>query len=123
MTIGLGIAAVVVGVLLFGGISQQLFSKVERNQFSIEINLNPGSSLDETTKVVNGLEKVLKADERVAFYTSFIGQSSPRFHTLYAPNLPAKNYAQILVTTISDDATVEVLNEYDEKYADMYPNA
>ncbi|HAI38873.1 MAG TPA: AcrB/AcrD/AcrF family protein, partial [Maribacter sp.] len=120
---GLGIAAVVVGVLLFGGISQQLFPKVERNQFSIEINLNPGSSLDETTKVVNGLEKVLKADERVAFYTSFIGQSSPRFHTLYAPNLPAKNYAQILVTTISDDATVEVLNEYDEKYADMYPNA
>jgi len=123
LTIGLGIAAVVVGVLLFGGISQQLFPKVERNQFSIEINLNPGSSLDETTKVVNGLEKVLKADERVAFYTSFIGQSSPRFHTLYAPNLPAKNYAQILVTTISDDATVEVLNEYDEKYADMYPNA
>ncbi|MUH34379.1 efflux RND transporter permease subunit [Zobellia amurskyensis] len=123
LTIGLGIAAVVVGVMLFGGISQQLFPKVERNQFSIEINLNPGSSLDETTKVVNGLEKVLKADERVAFYTSFIGQSSPRFHTLYAPNLPAKNYAQILVTTISDDATVEVLNEYDEKYADMYPNA
>lgn len=123
LTIGLGIAAVVVGVLLFGGISQQLFPKVERNQFSIEINLNPGSSLDETNKVVNGLEKVLKADERVAFYTSFIGQSSPRFHTLYAPNLPAKNYAQILVTTISDDATVEVLNEYDEKYADMYPNA
>ncbi|WP_159303784.1 efflux RND transporter permease subunit [Maribacter litoralis] len=123
LTIGLGIAAIVVGVMLFGGISQQLFPKVERNQFAIEINLTPGSSLDETTKVVNGLEKILKADERVAYYTSFIGEGSPRFHTLYAPNLPSKNYAQILVTTISEDATVEVLTEYDQKYADMYPHA
>ncbi|WP_276168097.1 efflux RND transporter permease subunit [Zobellia alginiliquefaciens] len=123
ITVFSGIAAIVIGVLLFGGVSQQLFPKVERNQFSIEINLAPGNSLEETAKVVTRFEEILSADERVADYTSFVGQSSPRFHTLYAPNLPAKNYAQILVTTISDDATVEVLNDYDEKYADMYPQA
>lgn len=123
LTIGMGIAAIVVGVMLFGGISQQLFPKVERNQFSIEISLAEGHSLEETTKVVHGLEKILSTDERVENYTSFIGQSSPRFHTLYAPNLPSTTYAQILVTTVSDDATVEVLNDYDEKYADMYPHA
>ncbi|WP_324027697.1 efflux RND transporter permease subunit [Maribacter sp. BPC-D8] len=123
LTIGLGIAAIVIGVVLFSGVSQQLFPKVERNQFAIEINVAPGNSLNETAKVVDGLEEILKVDERIENYTSFIGTSSPRFHTLYAPNLPAKNYAQILVTTIDDDTTVEVLKEYDEKYADMYPQA
>ncbi|MRI00589.1 MMPL family transporter [Kriegella sp. EG-1] len=123
ITVFSGIAAIVIGVLLFGGISQQLFPKVERNQFSIEISLAPGNSLEETAKVVTELEKILSADERITDYTSFIGQSSPRFHTLYAPNLPAKNYAQILVTTITDEATVDVLNDYDERYADMYPQA
>ncbi|WP_027066757.1 efflux RND transporter permease subunit [Maribacter sp. Hel_I_7] len=123
ITIFSGIAAIVVGVILFGGVSQELFSKVERNQFSIEISVAPGSSLKETAKVVTEFEKVLSVDDRVENFTSFIGQSSPRFHTLYAPNLPATNYAQILVTTISDDATAEVLRDYDEKYADMYPQA
>ncbi|WP_047244908.1 efflux RND transporter permease subunit [Maribacter thermophilus] len=123
LTIGLGIAAIVIGVMLFGGISQQLFPKVERNQFSIEISLAQGHSLEETAKVVKGIEKILAADGRVDDYTSFIGQSSPRFHTLYAPNMPSTTYAQILVTTVSDEATEEVLKEYDEKYADMYPHA
>jgi multidrug efflux pump subunit AcrB len=123
LTIFSGIAAIVIGVILFGGISQQLFPKVERNQFAIEISLAPGNSLEETAKIVTEFEEILSVDERVTDYTSFIGQSSPRFHMLYAPNLPAKNYAQILVTTISDDATVEVLNDYDVKYADMYPHA
>ncbi|MBC7000809.1 efflux RND transporter permease subunit [Cytophaga sp. FL35] len=123
LTVFSGIGAVIVGVILFGGISQQLFPKVERNQFSIEISLAQGHSLEETAKVVKGLEKRLASDERIEDYTSFIGQSSPRFHTLYAPNLPATTYAQILVTTSSDKTTEEVLRDYDEKYADMYPHA
>ncbi|SFU46507.1 Multidrug efflux pump subunit AcrB [Pustulibacterium marinum] len=119
----LGIAAIAGGVFLFSLLSQELFPIIERDQFAVEIYLSKGSNLVETTKVVDGFEEVLAKDERVAHYTSFIGTSSPRFHMVYAPNLPQKNYAQILVTTISDDATEEVLREYDEKYSEMYPNA
>ncbi|GLB49184.1 efflux RND transporter permease subunit [Neptunitalea lumnitzerae] len=123
LTLFLGIGAIVVGVLLFSGLTQQLFPIIERNQLAIEISLPEGYNLDETGNVVKDVEDILANDERVVSYASFIGTSSPRFHTLYAPKLPAKNYAQILVNTIDDDATEEILEEYQEKYSDSIPGA
>ncbi|MEH6659942.1 efflux RND transporter permease subunit [Leeuwenhoekiella marinoflava] len=123
LTISLGIAAILLGVFLFSSVTQQLFPLVERNQFAVEINLAKGYNLHKTDSIVKGFEKVMENDDRIVNYTSFIGNSSPRFHTLYAPNLPAKNYAQILVNTVDEDATAEVLREYDEKYSEMFPEA
>ncbi len=123
ITVVVGVLSIVLGMIIFSNVSQELFPIVERNQFAVEVNLNKSSNLEETAKVVNEFEKVLANDDRVVNYTSFIGSSSPRFHMVYAPNLPAKNYAQILVTTTSEDATEEVLRDYDEKYAKKFPNA
>ena len=123
LTVLAGILAVLVGGYLFSNVSQELFPIVERDQFAVEVTLSQGSNLEETAAVVNKFEKILAKEERVENYTSFIGESSPRFHMVYAPNLPAKNYAQILVTTTSNDATEELLEEYDKKYAEMFPNA
>ena len=123
LTVLAGILAVLFGGYLFSNVSQELFPIVERDQFAVEVTLSQGSNLEETAAVVNEFEKILTKEERVENYTSFIGESSPRFHMVYAPNLPAKNYAQILVTTTSNDATEELLEEYDKKYAEMFPNA
>ncbi|MAN27159.1 MULTISPECIES: efflux RND transporter permease subunit [Mesonia] len=123
MTVLVGLLSIVVGIVLFSKLSQELFPVIERNQFAIEVYLSKNSSLAETEKVVKEFEKVLAKDDRIENYTSFIGTSSPRFHVVYAPNLPAKNYAQILVTTTSDDATEEVLIEYDKKYSELFTNA
>ena len=123
LTVLAGILAVLFGGYLFSNVSQELFPIVERDQFAVEVTLSQGSNLEETAAVVNEFEKILTKEERVENYTSFIGESSPRFHMVYAPNLPAKNFAQILVTTTSNDATEELLEEYDKKYAEMFPNA
>ncbi len=124
LNIAVGLASIILGIILFSTLTQELFPIIDRNQFAIEVYLAEGSNLDETSKLVSEFEeKVLKEDERVLNYTSFIGESSPRFHMVYAPSLPAKNYAQILVTTASDDATVEVLKDYDTNYAEMFANA
>lgn len=123
ITVFLGILAVVVGIGIMGVLPQQLFPKVERNQFAMEVYLPSGYSLAQTDSVVKGMEKVLKKDRRIINYTSFIGSSSPRFHSVYAPNLPAKNYAQILIKTASEDATEEVILEYEKKYGNHFPSA
>ena len=123
LTLFLGAVSIVLGIILMGFISQQLFPKVERDQFAIEISLAKGYNLSQTDSVAKKVEKILSKDERIVSYTSFIGSSSPRFHTLYAPKLPAENYAQILVNTTSEEATEEVLREYDEKYSDIFPEA
>lgn len=123
LTILFGILSVVVGVFFMASLPQQLFPKVERNQFAIEIYLPNGYRLEQTAEVVKEMEAIMTKDERITNYTSFIGASSPRFHTLYAPNLPAKNYAQILVNTTTEETTEEVLSEYQKKYSDRFPQA
>jgi len=123
LTVFFGIMAVVIGIAIMGVLPQQLFPKVERNQFAMEIYLPSGYNLPQTDSVVKGMERILKQDKRIVTYTSFIGSSSPRFHSVYAPNLPAKNYAQILIKTASEDATAEVIVDYQHKYSNLFPSA
>jgi multidrug efflux pump subunit AcrB/outer membrane protein TolC len=123
MVIAIGIGSVVGSVLLFQLTDQQLFPEMERNQFAVEVYLPTGSSLKSTRKVVDSLESVLLKDKRVTNVTSFIGTSSPRFHTVYAPQMPASNFGQLLVNTKSDKATREIVNEYSPQYSDNFINA
>lgn len=117
------IGVLVLTVFIFKSLDQQLFPELERNQFAVEVYLPTASSLENTTKIIDSLEDVLLKDKRVTNVTSFIGCSSPRFHTMYAPNMPSSNYGQILVNTVSDKATRAIVSDYNEKYADNFTNA
>ncbi|QES89243.1 efflux RND transporter permease subunit [Rhizosphaericola mali] len=123
ITLVLGILAVLGGLFMMAKLPQMLFPKVERNQLAIEIYLPNGYSLNQTDSVVKKMETIMSKDNRIESYASFIGTSSPRFHTLYAPNLPAKNYAQILVNTTSEETTEDVLADYEKNYSNRYPDA
>ena len=46
-------------------------------------------------------------EKEVVNYTSFIGSSFPRFYYNVNPQLPDKNYAQLLVSTESAEVTPE----------------
>ena len=114
---------VLVGVGFFFLLDPELMPKAERNCFAVEIHLTEGTSLDQTTVVVDSLAKILNADPRVTNVTAFVGMASPRFHATYAPQMGGENYAQFIVNTISDKATVEVISEYQPKTENMFPNA
>lgn len=123
LTITLGVLSVVLGGLLLVLVPRQLFPKVERNQFAVEIYLAEGATLPQTAAVSDSLEKRLMADKRVVNVAAFIGTSSPRFHTTYAPNFPAKNYAQLIVNTQTADDALALLNEYERTQRNAFPNA
>ena len=121
--LALGILSVVASLFIASKLPQQLFPKVERNQFAVEINLQKGRSLAATDSVVHRIEAILRADKRVLNVTSFVGASSPRFHTVYAPSMPSRSYAQILVNTVDNKTTEEMLDEYAVKYRGAFPDA
>lgn len=123
LTMSVGLLTVVGSGVLGVSLPQQLFPKAERNQFAVEVYLPTGRSLSQTDEVVRRIEKQLGSDKRVVNYTSFIGESSPRFHTLYAPNMPSRNYAQLVVNTTSDDTAVEVLTDYEKRFRGAFPEA
>ncbi len=122
-TLGIGIGSVLIGILLFASLPQRLMPIAERNQFAVEFYLPKGTAIEQTAAVADSMEHILKKDKRVVSVTSFIGSSSPRFQTSYAPQLPGSNYAQFIVNTLNNEATVELLNEYTGKYMNYFPNA
>lgn len=123
LTIGIGVIILILSVLLFTVTPVQMMPVAERNVFAVEVHLQPGSSLDQTTIVSDSMQHILMRDPRVQSVTSFVGTSSPRFMATYAPSLPSEDYAQFIVNTESNSATEELLEEYSEKYADYFPQA
>ncbi|MBK7909100.1 efflux RND transporter permease subunit [Candidatus Pollutiaquabacter sp.] len=122
-TILTGVVSVALGIAILALVPRQLFPKVDRNQFAVEIYLPEGSTLEQTAFVSDSLEQMLMKDKRVVNVAAFVGTSSPRFHTTYAPNFPSKNYAQLVVNTQTADDALSILNEYETKYRNFFPNA
>ncbi len=123
-TILFSLIIVLLGCFLFTKINIQMLPKAERDSFAVEIHLAAGSSVEQTSAVADSLSNLLMTDDRVESITSFIGMSSPRFHMTYAPEpMPSKSYSQFIVKTKSEAATKEMMEEYSQKYENIFPCA
>lgn len=122
-TIIIGVACVVLGGWMFVKTPMQLMPIAERNQFAVEIFMPSGASVERTTEVADSLERILAKDPEVVSIASFHGCSSPRFQTTYAPQIGGPNYAQFIVNTKSNQATIDVLNRYTDTYESWFPDA
>jgi multidrug efflux pump subunit AcrB len=118
-----GLAVIVIGILAFALVPQELFPTLERNQFAVEIYFKKGTALEKNGRTTRAIAELIKKDKRVTDVISFVGTSSPRFHTLYAPKMPSSDYSQILVVTKTNKDTEKMVREYDAKYRDAFPEA
>jgi len=118
-----GIAVVLLSTLIAPTLKIRLFPYADRDQFAIEIFLPDGRGLAETETIADSVRHVLEKDEDVVSTTGFIGCSSPRFMDAYAPQLAGSNYAQFIVNTKSDKATLRLLKKYQPQLGEAFPNA
>ena len=118
-----GIAVILLSTVIIPTLKIRLFPYADRDQFAVEIFLPDGKSLAETTVLADSVRHVLAGDDRVTGITSFIGCSSPRFMDAYAPQMAGKNYAQLIVNTQSDKATLDLLAKYQPQLGEAFPNA
>ncbi len=123
VTICGGIAVILLSTIIIPTLKIRLFPYADRDQFAVEIFLPDGKSLAETTILADSVNHVLAKDERVKGITGFIGCSSPRFMDAYAPQMAGKNYAQLIVNTQSDKATLDLLAQYQPQLGEAFPNA
>ena len=123
VTIGGGIIVILLSTIIVPTLKIRLFPYADRDQFAVEIFLPDGKGLSETTELADSVRHVLARDERVKGITSFIGCSSPRFMDAYAPQMAGKNYAQLIVNTQSDKATLDLLAKYQPQLGEAFPNA
>lgn len=123
LTIVGGIAVILASLLIVPTLEIRLFPYADRDQFAVEIFLPEGKGLAETEKIADSVQSVLEKDSRIKNITGFIGCSSPRFMDAYAPQMAGNNYAQFIVNTESDKATLDLLAEYQPQLSEAFPNA
>lgn len=118
-----GIAVILLSCLLVLSLKVRVFPYADRDQFAMEIFLPEGKGLSETRLLADSLRNVLQKDDRVKCITSFIGCSSPRFMTCYAPQMAGRNFAQFIVNTESHQATLDLLAKYQSEWSEAFPQA
>ena len=123
LTICGGIALILLSTLIVPTLKIRLFPYADRDQFAVEIFLPDGKGLAETEHIADSVRKVLQNDERITGITAFIGCSSPRFMDAYAPQIAGANYAQFIVNTKSDKATIDLLAQYQPRLGEAFPGA
>ena len=110
-----------VGILLL--VPQLLFPLAERNQFVMDVWLPEGTKIETTDATVRRIETVLRQEPLIESYASFLGASAPRFYYNVNPQLPAANYAQILVNTRKVKGTPQLVAELRQRLPDVAPEA
>ncbi len=122
-TIAGGIGLVMLSTLIVFALKIRVFPYADRDQFAVEVFMPEGKGIAETRVIVDSLRHVLQQDEDVECITSFVGCSSPRFMVCYAPQMAGRNYAQFIVNTTSQDATLKLLAKYQPQWSEAFPDA
>ena len=123
MTMLIGLGLILLSLLILPTLKIRLFPYADRDQFAVEIFLPDGKGLKETEAIADSVYRVLRPDERITGITSFIGCSSPRFMDAYAPQMAGRNYAQFIVNTTSEQATLDLLADYQPRLSEAFPKA
>ncbi len=84
---------------LLGIVGFSFFPEAQRDQFTVDIWLPEGASLENTSTVVRTVEKVLDGEEDVVSHCVFVGKGAPRFYMTIMPEFNATNFAQFIVNT------------------------
>jgi multidrug efflux pump subunit AcrB/outer membrane protein TolC len=123
MAVAFGVAAVAAGAFILRHIPERFFPFAERDQFVMDVWLPEGWKVEATQAAVSRIEEVLRHEKEVVNYTSFVGSSFPRFYYNVNPQLPDKNYAQLLVSTTSAEVTPELVKVLRPRLAQVAPEA
>jgi multidrug efflux pump subunit AcrB/outer membrane protein TolC len=121
--VAFGVVAVAAGAFVLHIVPERFFPFAERDQFVIDVWLPEGWKVEATEAAVKRIEDVLRHEKEVVNFTSFIGSSFPRFYYNVNPQLPDKNYAQMLVSTASAEVTPELVKALRPQLAQAAPEA
>ena len=107
------LGALVLPIIGFGSfptLTAQFFPGVERDQFYIQIELQEGTSLAETSAAAIQADAILRAEPEVTRTHWFVGESAPAFYyNMMTDQDGVPRFAEALVTTASEEAAESML--------------
>lgn len=123
-SVALSLVLPVLGFASLPLLTAQFFPGVDRNQFTIEVDLAPGTALTRTETVVRTLNDVLEKVDGIESVTWVVGRSAPAFYYNIVGNRDgAPGFAHALVRTESPGATEIILPKLQRELPAVAPEA
>ncbi len=111
-TVALSLILPALGFVSLPTLTPQFFPGVDRDQFHIEMDLPPGTSIVETQRIVREVDATLAAADGVVDVAWVVGRSAPAFYyNMVGDRDQAPAFAQALIRTESAAATERLLEE------------
>jgi len=123
-SIALALVLPVLGFASLPLLTAQFFPGVDRDQFTIEIDLAPGSALNATRGVVARLDRALAETRGIESVTWVLGRSAPAFYyNISTGRDGAPGFAHALIRTASPAATETILRDLQRRLPTLAPEA
>lgn len=125
-TVIIGTAAIFAGtVALIPFVNQEFFPDSVRPEIILDVNLPSGASIKETKEVMAGIADNLYGDNRVSSFSTYVGDSAPRFILLFDPLAPEDSHGQMILVardskvrdSLRDDTLVFIAEQYPDARA------
>ena len=123
-SIALALVLPVLGFASLPLLTAQFFPGVDRDQFHVEVDLAPGTGIEQTRGTVAALDDALRATPGIEAVTWTVGRSAPAFYyNITGGRDAAPGHAQALVRTASAEATEAVLPDLQRDLSILAPEA
>ena len=123
-TVIIGTAAIFAGtVALIPFVNQEFFPDSVRPEIILDVNLPSGASIKETKEVMAGIADNLYGDDRVSSFSTYVGDSAPRFILLFDPLAPEDSHGQMILVTRDSKVRDSLRDDTLAFIAEQYPDA
>jgi len=118
------LALPILGYTAQPGLKEQFFPPVERDQFYIEVELQPGSRIERSLEIAGRIDSQLLATPGIEATAWTVGRSAPSFYyNMRSSREGTPEYAQGLVKTASPEVTDALLLGLQKDLSDKFPQA
>lgn len=123
-TVIIGTAAIFAGtVALIPFVNQEFFPDSVRPEIILDVNLPSGASIKETKEVMAGIADNLYGDNRVSSFSTYVGDSAPRFILLFDPLAPEDSHGQMILVARDSKVRDSLRDDTLAFIAEQYPDA
>lgn len=123
-TVIIGTAAIFAGtVALIPFVNQEFFPDSIRPEIILDVNLPSGASIKETKEVMAGIADNLYGDDRVSSFSTYVGDSAPRFILLFDPLAPEDSHGQMILVARDSKVRNSLRDDTLAFIAEQYPDA
>lgn len=119
----LTLGAFILSLLSFPLIKQEFFPSSTRNEIIVSMQFPQSSSIDYTQNQAKSLDALLKDNEHIDHFTTYVGEGSPRFVLTLEPELPRANFMQTIIVTKSLEDRDALFKDLQDQLNDQYPSA